>query len=172
MTDLATDPVSLATLITAVATLITVVVLVWQTIVSKKTAHGDFTLRLNDDFFYEPNNKKIIRLINGNETILALNGGEIVDADLDDYLGIFELLQIYLKDGTITKKTTYAMFGFYIKKTWEYEEIRNYIDDVRTAESDDTYFDGLEYLYNRFNKTKECKLSKYLGLESKRKEDL
>ena len=136
---------------TAVATLATVLVLVWQTNNAKKTTRAEFTLRLHNDFFFNSRNEKIVRLIDSSQPILKINGGQFVELDLDDFLGIIELLWIYINDGVLTKKTVKDMFGYFIVKTWQTGEIQSYVRQVRLDEKDDSYYIGLENLAIEFN---------------------
>ncbi|OLC34078.1 MAG: hypothetical protein AUH84_05775 [Thaumarchaeota archaeon 13_1_40CM_4_38_7] len=106
---------------------------------------------MHNDFFFNSRNEKIVRLIDSSQPILKINGGQFVELDLDDFLGIIELLWIYINDGVLTKKTVKDMFGYFIVKTWQTGEIQSYVRQVRLDEKDDSYYIGLENLAIEFN---------------------
>lgn len=135
-----------STLISSLATFATVIILIWQTRISRKTAHAEFTLRLHDMFFINNNNSKIIRCIEEKNSVLDRNRGKFSKSDLDDYLGIIELLAIYVNNGVLDKKTVEEMFGYYICLTWKNVEIQEYIADVRKNSKTDLYYKPFEKL--------------------------
>ena len=142
---------TIATLITAIATLSTIAILFWQTRNSEKSSRAEFTLRLHDSFYYNSKNAKIIRAIDKGKPILLSGGGKFENVDLDDYLGIIELIQIYLDDGVVSYNTIKEMFGFFIVKTWNNFEVCEYIEGVRTKQNDRSYYAAVESLAVRFS---------------------
>lgn len=141
-----------STLISSLATLITVLILVWQTIITRRSAHAEFTLRLHDMFFINNINSKIIRCLENSDSILKWNDGEFSKSDLDDFLGVIELIAIYINNGVLDKKTVEEMFGFYICLAWRNNEIKDYIKDVRKTSNSDIYYKLFENLAKDFIK--------------------
>ena len=67
--------------------------------------------------------------------------------EVDDFLlGQLEILGRYVRDGLISYDIAYSTFGYYVKKTYENEEIKKYLDD---ADNKDTYI-YIHDLYNKF----------------------
>ena len=141
---------SVANLLTAIAALATIIILIWQTRSSEKASNADFLLRLHNDFFFNDRNASIIRDIDNDNRILQINGGRFTAADLDDYLGIIELISLFIDKGSLTKDTVDSMFGYYIVKTWNNQEIQNYINNLRQHENNNEYYSGVEELANEF----------------------
>jgi len=71
---------------------------------------------------------------------LTRNNGTFNKSDLDDYLGILELLAIYIDNGVLHKNTVKEMFGFYIRTTWTNSEIQDYINSIKESEKTDKYY--------------------------------
>jgi hypothetical protein len=147
------DLVTWATFITAIATLATVIIIVWQTVLSKRASQSEFTLRLHNDFYFHEKNSKIIRAIEYGNPLLAKNGGDFIESDLDDYLGVIQLLKIYIDKGSLSEQTVDDMFGYYIVKTWETPEIQDYVKTIRKEQHNDDYYSGLESMATKFKYT-------------------
>jgi len=122
------DVVSLAALITSVATLATVAFLAYQVYYTRKEAHADFMYKMNRDFFFRDPSRGIIRALEEDRKILKDKGGEFSETDVDDFLGNIELMEIYRKNGVLTKEDIGSMFGHYIRTAYENEEIKEYVE--------------------------------------------
>jgi hypothetical protein len=108
------DVTAFSTLLAAIGTLVTALLIYWQIRKSAQSTLGDLILRFHNDFFFRRRNSEIIRAIEEHQPVLKGNGGKFDDEDLDDFLGIIELLDLYIKKGLLEKKMVDDMFGYYI----------------------------------------------------------
>lgn len=136
----------LGTVILSLLTLITVILLYWQFREMQKTNLGSFLLSLHDSFFLNEDNKKIIKMVENKEKILKKNGGKLSEQELDNYLGVIELLYTYVKAGILKKDIVNHFFGYYLVKTYQNKEIRTYVENVR--KDNPTVYEGIIY-FNR-----------------------
>ena len=88
--------------------------------------------KLADDFYYRSGNiPNILRLVEENKPILKINGGEFKETDLDDYLGFFEGLDLYVYYDVLRSDWVDDQFGYYIARAYKNEEIKEYLIKVR-----------------------------------------
>jgi len=125
------DLVIIIILASSLATVITVIVLTYQVYLNRKTVLADFTFKLHEAFFFKPINQQIIRAIEREKKIFKENGGKFSREDIDDFLGYFELMSIYWKLGILKLELINDMFGYYIRNTYENEEIQAYLEEVQ-----------------------------------------
>lgn len=143
------DLTSLATLVVAIGTLVMAYFIYRQTKIASRTTMGDFTLRLHNEFFMRSKNAEIIRTIEEGSALRRVNGGRFDDEDLDDFLGIIELLNIYIEMKLLEEKIVDEMFGYYIVKTYYNKEIQEYIREVRRNLGNE-YYRGVVNLAQKF----------------------
>ena len=92
----------------------------------------------------EETNSNLITAIENNDTILKTHGGKFTTTDIDHYLTIYELLNNVSEAGLITDEMLYNGFAYDIIKTFQNQEIKNYLSDLR--KEDNTFFAGYESL--------------------------
>jgi len=138
------DVVSFATLITSTATLATVAFLAYQIYYTRKQTHADFMFKLNEAFFFRSPSKGIIRALEEGENILKQNRGNFSEVDVDDFLGLIELMDRYRKQGVLATGDIDSMFGYYIEKAYENEEIKKYVENYSE------YWEGFINLAKKF----------------------
>ena len=92
----------------------------------------------------EETNSNLITAIENNDTILKTHSGEFTTTDIDHYLTIYELLNNVSEAGLITDEMLYNGFAYDIIKTFQNQEIKNYLSDIR--KEDGTFFAGYESL--------------------------
>ncbi len=81
--------------------------------------------------------------------------------DIDDkLLGHFEDLGNYERKGLLDIQMVYEGFSYYIKSTWENEEIKKYIKWEKAAAQD--MWTGVEYIYSKVNAYDEARKCKRL----------
>ncbi|MEM3357088.1 MAG: hypothetical protein QW166_04600 [Candidatus Bathyarchaeia archaeon] len=135
-------------------------ILAWQTFV-------DVLVRLHNEFFFKGDNRRIIRAIE--RGTFALKPGKYLseklvpdncemqkifwceEEDLDDYLGVIELLCVLWKEKVLEVKYIEKFFGHYICKAWKDPCVRKYIEDVRNIESCRYYYSGFEELAGKLD---------------------
>ena len=115
-------------------------------------ANADFILKFNRGFFDNNITKKIIPIIEEKTPLLKENGGSLSDYDLDDFLGYFELMSKFEKNGIIDLELIDETFGHYISLSWQNEEISKYIDELRKDTKDNRYYEQFENLAKRIIK--------------------
>jgi hypothetical protein len=92
----------------------------------------------------EETNSRLIAAIENKNPILKVNGGEFTTTDIDHYLTIYELLNNVSEAGLITDEMLYNAFAYDIIKTFQNQEIKNYLSNLRKEDS--TFFAGYESL--------------------------
>jgi len=112
----------------------------------KEQANADFLLKFNREFFGIDINQKIIQALEEGNTILEDHDGFINEYQLDDFLGYYELMAKFEKKNLIDFETIDDMFGHYISKSWQNEEIQNYIRELREETKDPRYYKPFEKL--------------------------
>jgi len=110
----------------------------------REQANADFLLKFNREFFTSEMNQKIIAAIEAKKSVLKEKGGEFTHYQLDDYLGYFELMSWYDKKGLIDFELVDENFGRYISLTWQNEEIKKYILQLRNETKDPRYYKPFE----------------------------
>jgi hypothetical protein len=68
------------------------------------------------------------------------------DADLDDYLVMFEILDNVYEHNLITRDMVYDAFSYDLEKAYENKEIQEFIRSVRKQEHEANDYDGFEAL--------------------------
>ncbi len=113
----------------------------------REQSNADFIARLNREFFYESEtNPSIIKAIEENRPIFKKNGGMFTEYDLHAYLRYFEMIERFIASDIISLDLVDEMFGNYIARSWENDEIRKYVTDVRVQKNDTRYFEHFEQL--------------------------
>ena len=151
----------------------------------RNTTSADFIYRLRNDFFTpEARNLFILVDLNAIKFIKKKGENDIVYFEVDEeklkdwpdeikkdltakkfyisyevddiLLGPLEDVGLYLKRKIIEIEMTYPEFGWYVKRIYENEEIKKYVEYLRKKEGEDVY-ENLEFLYNKCKKFKEAK---------------
>ena len=99
----------------------------------------DFNNQLSTD-----KNLRLIVAIEEDEPIFKKTGGEFTTADIDQYLGIYELLNNVSEIGLISDDMLYNAFSYDIIKTYQNKEIQDYLSEIR--QEDSYFFLGFEIL--------------------------
>jgi hypothetical protein len=110
-------------------------------------SNADFIARLNREFFYEnAANRSIIKAIEEHRPIFKKAGGEFNEYEVHAFLRYFEMIERFVASDIITLDFVDEMFGGYIARAWENEEIRNYVTSIREGKKDKRYFEHFEAL--------------------------
>lgn len=113
----------------------------------REQSNADFIARLNREFFYEnATNPSIIKAIEEHRPILLKNKGIFSEYDLHAYLRYFEMIERFTAKGIISLDLVDEMFGNYIARAWENNEIKEYVTRVRENREDQRYFEHFEQL--------------------------
>lgn len=124
----------------------------------REQSNADFLINFNREFFSNETNQRMIIAIEENKNILKINNGEFTEYQLDDYLGYYELMSWYEKRGFIDFELLDEMFGHYISLAWKNEEIKKYINGLRSETKDSRYYEPFEKLAIRtIEKEKEIR---------------
>jgi hypothetical protein len=110
---------------------------------------ADFLFRFENNFFQDDIAQEMMVVIDENESLLKKNGGKFTGYDLDNYIGYFESLGRYEKDGIIDFEFIDDIFGHYISQAWENKEIRDYVDWLRKDMKDPRYYEFFQELARR-----------------------
>lgn len=92
----------------------------------------------------ESTNSHLITAIENNSSILKANGGEFTTTEIDRYLTVYELLNNVSEAGLINDTMLYNGFAYDIIRTFQNQEIKNYLSGLRKEDS--TFFAGFESL--------------------------
>lgn len=117
---------------------------------SAKANQGNIILTLNRDFFFDARLLKVRQAIENNESILIQNSGKLTDQDLDDYLGMFEIMDDLKSRKIIDSDLLKNNFCFYIKGAYNNKEIKEYIIDIRKQNNNQDIYNGTEKLAKDF----------------------
>ena len=120
----------------------------------REQSNADFIARLNHEFFYEnATNPSIIKAIEEHAPILQRNNGAFNEYDIHAYLRYFEMIERFIAMGIISLDLVDEMFGSYIARAWENNEIREYVLRVREDRKDKRYFEHFEQLAKKILET-------------------
>jgi hypothetical protein len=107
----------------------------------------EFNKELNSNL-----NANLITAIEDNKPLLKDNGGEFSTTDIDRYLGVYELLNTVSITGLINDDMLYNAFAYDILKTYNNQEIKNYLTKIR--QEDSSFFRGVDVLAEDLLKSK------------------
>lgn len=108
-------------------------------------------ISLNAQFF-TPTNIGIAGTIESGKPVLLKNKGIYSDAELDNYLGTFDLIQNSY-DEKLLKETDFCdSFSSYITNASKNQEVQKYIADSQKINSQ--FFTSVPYLYNKVQSSK------------------
>ena len=99
----------------------------------------EFNKELNSDL-----NANLITAIEDSKPIFKESGGEFITTDVDRYLGVYELLNTVSITGLISDDMVYNAFAYDILKTYQNQEIKNYLAKIR--QEDSSFFRGVDAL--------------------------
>ena len=113
----------------------------------REQSNADFITRLNREFFYEnATNRNIIKTIEEHRPVFQKNGGEFSEYDIHAYLRYFEMIERFIAGGIVSLDLVDEMFGGYIARAWENDEVKKYVADTRDSKKDKRYFEHFEQL--------------------------
>ena len=116
----------------------------------REQSNADFIVRINKEFFYESEiNRKLIKAIENRRPILKKHRGAFSEDDLRGYLRYFEMIERFIATGIISFELVNEMFGVYIARAWENQEVKNYVLQIRASKKDNRYFEHFEELAER-----------------------
>ena len=116
-------------------------------------SNADFIARLNREFFYESTtNRHIIMAIEERKPLFQRYGGEFSEFEVHAYLRYFEMIERFIANDIISLDLVDEMFGGYIARAWENQEIKKYVTDTRHAKKDKRYFEHFEELAEKIIK--------------------
>jgi hypothetical protein len=138
------------------ATLGLVYIAYYQVNKIREQSNADFIARLNREFFYEnTTNRNIIKAIEEHRPLFHGNNGEFSEYDIHAYLRYFEMIERFIANGIVTLDLVDEMFGGYIARAWENNEIREYVARVRSDKKDKRYFEHFEQLAKKMLETEK-----------------
>ena len=112
-------------------------------------SRADFLFRFESEFFHDKIVQEIMIVIDENESLLKKNGGKFTGYALDNYIGYFESMGRYEKDGIIDFEFIDDIFGHYISQAWQNKEISDYVDWLREDMKDPRYYEFFQELARR-----------------------
>lgn len=85
---------------------------------------------------FSSDNVGIINAIQNSKPILTEHGGKFTDAQLDNYLGVFDTIQNAYEEHLLTENELCVSFSYYIIETPKNIEIKKYISEQRSSNQD------------------------------------
>src|SRR3989344_4438892 len=143
---------------TNIVTILGIIIAVISLIVSVYTFRqqkGIDSARLMLDFNKElssDRNSQIITAIENRQPVFRENGGLFTSTEIDNYLGIYELMNNVHEAHLITDDMLYNTFSYIFVKTYQNKEITKYLEQVR--KDDQTLFYGSENLAKNLESAK------------------
>lgn len=113
---------------------------------TKKADQGNLILNLNRDFFFDDRLLKVRQAIENNDKILKENQGQLTDQDLDDYLGMFEMMDGLRERKILDASLLEDNFCIFVDEAYSNKEITTYISQVRKDLNDTGIYSGFENL--------------------------
>lgn len=126
-----------------VLVLITSVLSFYQIVEVKRGISTQNIIAINQQLF-DQINTGIFSSIDNKLPILIENGGKYSDYQLDNYLGIFEMIYPIFNDGYLTLDNYCSQFSYYTDKSSNNLEIQNYLKIIRQENS--KFFNGFNNL--------------------------
>jgi hypothetical protein len=133
---------------------------------SRRSAQASIVWQITESFFYKEPHKTIIRRIEEQQPIRVQQKNKIPisDEDIDDHLGLLDTVGTYVRHKVIDLPLVDAVFGHYVKVTFENPDIQDYLRKIRSQESN--LFDDFICLYYQLegqgnadsNKSKQDKI--------------
>jgi hypothetical protein len=112
---------------------------------------ANLMLSFNQHFRNEKNSKLVDAIASG-RPLLEKNKGPFSEADLDDYLVMFELLDTVYDNHLITREMVDDAFSFDIEKAYQNKETQSFMAQVRSQENDNALYGGFEKLNREFSR--------------------
>ncbi len=119
---------------------------------STKQERTKLSLELVKDFYHgDPVYRKIRTAIESCRPLYLYKAPNkaFTHDEMNIYLGFFEDLGFFLRQGVITVETIDHLVGAYLIEAFEYPDIRKYIDDLRREMQDPEAFREFEELAKR-----------------------
>ena len=130
-----------------IATLGLVFVAYYQVNKIRSQSNADFIARLNREFFYESaTNRAIVKAIEEHRPILHGNSGDFNEYELRAYLRYFEMIERFIAEDVISLELVDEMFGNYIARAWENDEVKDFVARMRADRKDKRYLEHFEQL--------------------------
>jgi len=123
-----------------------------------RSSQGQLLLELNRDFSFNPKLYRMRKVIESGKPILGQRGGMFTEQDIDDYIGFFEMMSIFVDKEILDLCMVRDNFDVFMEDAYKNREIREYITRVRKIYDGDMY-SGFEKLVKRFadgNKKLNC----------------
>jgi hypothetical protein len=134
---------------------ITLSMIYYQIRISRSIAAADFLLRLENVFY----SKRMLK--NRREIMAAVKHDprdfETIDATRD-VLDFFDDVGVLLKQKVISLELVWSAYCYWILRYWK--ACQGYVCWLREVESDSTYYDGFEYLFQQMLRAEEKKRGK------------
>ncbi len=113
----------------------------------RSQSNADFIARLNREFFYESaTNRAIVKAIEEHRPILHGNSGDFNEYELRAYLRYFEMIERFIAEDVISLELVDEMFGNYIARAWENDEVKDFVARMRADRKDKRYLEHFEQL--------------------------
>jgi len=145
---------------TIMLVLVTLLLGSWQMDANTKPDKAKFLLDLKQSFYYSnPTNRKIVEAIDSGLLRITPEGfvsakqmpkNIFSDYEIDEYIINFDYMNIFINKAMLDEKDVNQVFGWYIRKAWNNQEIQNYIIRIRKEEKD--VYSNFESLANKIRK--------------------
>jgi len=137
------DWTNLVTILGIIIAVISLVISVYTFRQQKGIDSAQLMLDFNKDLSSE-RNSQIITAIESHQPIFRENGGSFTTTDIDNYLGIYELMNNVHEAHLITDDMLYNAFSYIFVSTFQNKEIIDYLNNIR--KDDQALFYGSESL--------------------------
>jgi hypothetical protein len=118
---------------------------------TKLNNQGSLILDLNRDFFFNDRMYLLRKAIDADEPILQENGGQFSESDIDDYVGIIEMMAMLNEKHILDSTLLEYNFGGYVLQAYQNEEIRMYVDKLRRDANDNQIYEGFYKLGEKYS---------------------
>lgn len=113
---------------------------------TKRANQGNVILSLNRDFFFNDRLYKVRAAIENNKPILRENQGTLTDQDLDDYLGMFEMMDGLRARQILDEQLLNENFCTFIQEAYQNKEVMQYVARVQKDLKSSDIYSGFESL--------------------------
>lgn len=132
-----------------IATVVLALVAYIQLEALRVQSKADFLFRFDKEFFGDEIIQEIIVVIEEQRNLLKGNKGKFTKYQLDNYIGYFELMSRYVKEGVVDFEFIDDTFGHYISSAWRNKEVKEYVDRLRAETKDPRYYESFQKLATR-----------------------
>ena len=111
---------------------------------ARRASQGILVAQLNKDFFFNERMYRVRKAIESKKPLLKSHRGEFIEQDIEDYIGLLEMVCGFIKRGIVDFDLADDNFGGYVEEASTTKEIRDYISDLRREMNNDELYSGFE----------------------------